>query len=259
MRRIRLIHWNDVEARERAERLRSAGYRVDHGVLDATGLRGLRADPPDAVVIDLSRVPSQGRDVGLGIRMRKATRHVPLVFVGGVPETVARIKSLLPDAVYTTWEGIPSALAHAISHPPADPVVPDSTMAGYAGAPLPKKLGIKANALVGLIDAPEHFERALHDLPDGVVVRRDPKERSDITLWFVRSRQDLEAGIAEMVPAAIKGGLWIVWPKKASGIPSDLSQGVVREIGLATGLVDFKVCAVDRTWSGLRFTVRKPK
>lgn len=259
MYRIRLIHWNDDEARERAERLRSAGYQVDHGVLNAAALRSLRADPPDAVVIDLSRVPSQGRDVGLGIRMRKATRHVPLVFVEGEPEKVRRIKSLLPDAVYTTWDGIPSALSHAISHPPTSPVVPASTMAGYAGAPLPKKLGIKANAVVGLIDAPENFDATLGDLPDGVVVRRDPKERSNVTLWFVRSRQDLEAGIAEMVPTAVKGGLWIVWPKKASGVPSDLSQGVVREVGLATGLVDFKVCAIDRTWSGLRFTVRKPK
>ena len=259
MRRIRLIHWNDAEARERAERLRAAGYRVYHGVLDAAGLHSLRADPPDAVVIDLSRVPSQGRDVALGIRKYKATRHVPLVFIDGEPEKVKRIQSLLPDAVYATRDGMPSALDHAISHPPTSPVVPESTMAGYAGAPLPKKLGIKANAVVGLVDAPENYEATLHDLPDGVVVRRNPRERSDVTLWFVRSRRDLEAGIKGMVSTAVKGGLWIVWPKKASGIPSDLSQGIVREVGLATGLVDFKVCAVDRTWSGLRFTVRKPK
>jgi CheY-like chemotaxis protein len=257
--RIRLIHWNADEARERAERLRSTGYRVDHGVLDAAGLRGLRADPPDAVVIDLSRVPSQGRDVALGIRKYKATRHVPLVFVAGDAEKVERIKALLPDAVYTTWSAVHSSLQHAISHPPANPIVPESTMAGYAGAPLPKKLGIKAGEVVGLVDAPDYFERTLDDLPDGVVVRRDQKERSQITLWFVRSRQDLEAGIEGMVPAAVNGGLWIVWPKKASGTPSDLSQGVVREVGLGTGLVDFKVCAIDQTWSGLRFTVRKPK
>jgi len=257
MHRIRLVHWNAVEARERAERLRSAGYAVEHEMLDAAGLRRLRDDPPDAVIIDLSRIPSQGRDVGLGIRIRKATRHVPLVFVGGAPEKVARVQGLLPDATYTTWAEIHASLQHAISHPPADPVVPDSTMAGYAGAPLPKKLGIKANAVVGLVNAPEHFEGTLGDLPDGVVVRRNPKERSDVVLWFVESRKDLEAGIQSMVTAAKNGGLWIIWPKKSSGFVSDLSQSVVRELGLAAGLVDFKVCAVDRTWSGLRFTQRK--
>jgi DNA-binding response OmpR family regulator len=121
---VRLIHWNAAEAEERADEIRTAGYDVVCEPLDQAGLRALRENPPSAVVVDLSRVPSQGRDVALGIRKYKATRHVPLVFVEGDPEKVSRIKELLPDAVYTTWSRIPNSLKRAIAHPPADPVVP---------------------------------------------------------------------------------------------------------------------------------------
>jgi len=209
------------------------------------------------VVIDLSRSPSQGRDLAVNMRMYKATRHVPLVLVGGGQKTVARLQELLPDAVYTTWDVIGDALAGAIARPPADPVVPDSVFAAYAGTPLPKKLGIKADSVVALVGAPEGFEATLGELPQGAVVRRGASGEADVTLWFTTSREELEREIMRMCAFAAGGGLWIIWPKKASGVESDLSQTVVREVGLASGLVDFKVCAVDATWSGLRFTQRK--
>ena len=256
MYRLRLLHWNEEEARERAQQLDDLGYQVEHKALDRDGLRWLRAEPPDAVVIDLSRLPSQGRDVALGIRTYKATRHVPLVFVDGAPGKVARVRDLLPDAVYTTWREIDAALGEAIAHPPSDPVVPESLMAGYAGTPLPKKLGVKAGSTVALVDAPAGFEETLGVLPTGVRVRPGPDEAGDVTLWFVRSQVDLERDLERMVPAAARGALWIVWPKKASGVVSDLSQTVVRAAGLAAGLVDYKVCSVDATWSGLCFTQR---
>jgi hypothetical protein len=222
-------------------------------------LNAMRAEPPDAVVIDLGRLPSQGRDLALGLRKHTATRHVPLVFVGGVPEKVTRVRELLPDAVYTTWEGIGEALEQAVTHPPADPVVPESTMAAYAGAPLPKKLGIKEGSSVALIDAPEGFETALGEVLERVSLLREASSSSDpdLTLWFVRSRQELEQNIQQMGAYAEKDGLWIIWPKKASGVVSDLSQAVVRKVGLASGLVDYKICSVDATWSGLRFAQRK--
>ena len=259
MRWIRLIHWNAGEAEERAERLRSAGYEVVHETLDAAGLRALREEPPGAVVIDLGRLPSHGRDVALGIRKYKSTRHVPLVFVAGAPEKVARIRELLPDAVYTGWDQIRDSLEDAIAHPPVDPVVPRSLLEGYSGTPLPKKLGIKASSVVALVGAPEGFEETLGELPEGVVLRRRARGQPDVTLWFVRSRRDLQRGIERMGDFASKGGLWIVWPKKSSGVASDLSQAAVREVGLAAGLVDYKVCAIDATWSGLCFTRRKRK
>jgi hypothetical protein len=259
MHRVHLIHWNAAEAEERAIRLTSAGFKVDYEPLIPAGLRRLREDPPAAVVIDLGRLPSQGRDLALNIRETKATRGVPLVFVEGDPKKVARVQELLPDAVYTTWADIGDALQKAIDNPPAEPVVPDSTRAGYAGAPLPKKLGIKANSVVALVDAPEGFEKTLGALPARAAVSRDLPEQADVVLWFNRSRQDLEARLGEMCSLASSGGLWIIWPKKASGVASDLSQTVVRETGLAAGLVDFKVAAIDATWSGLRFTQRKER
>jgi hypothetical protein len=262
MKRIRLIHWNTAEAEERAAQLQAAGYEVNNKVLDGAGLRGLRDDPPDAVVIDLSRRPSQGRDVGLTLRKYVATRRVPLVFVAGKSDKVAHVREFLPDAVYTTWAEIDGALEQAITCPPANPVVPGSVFDVYAGTPLPKKLGIKARSTVVLIDAPEETEDTLGKLPEGAVVLRqvriDP-EPPNLILWFVRSREALECRINEIGASIGRDGLWIIWPKKTSGVTSDLSQAVVRQVGLASGLVDYKICAVDATWSGLRFTRRKDK
>src|SRR5438093_4754768 len=146
--RVRLIHWNSVEAEAGAERLGAAGYHVVAGALDAQTLRALREAPPAAVVIDLSRRPSVGRDLALAIRQYKATRHVPLVLVEGEAEQIARIRRLLPDAAYTTWSRIRSTVKQAIAHPPAEPVVPSSSLAAYSGVPLPKKLGIKPDSVV---------------------------------------------------------------------------------------------------------------
>jgi hypothetical protein len=253
---IRLIHWNTDEAQERALLLKELGYDVAWESFDRDTLRTMRGDPPQAVVIDLSRLPSHGRDVAINIRSYKATRGVPLVFVGGQTNKVDKIEALLPDAVYTTWEDIGEALEEAIAHPPAKPVVPGSVMDAYAGTPLPKKLGIKAGAVVSLVNAPPAFETALGDGPEDVRLSSGIDLEADLTLWFTTSRHELETGIERMASLAHQSGLWIFWPKKSSGVESDLSQNVVREVALAAGLVDFKVCSVDETWSGLRFTQR---
>ena len=257
MYRIRLIHWDAASAKDRGDLLRSAGFEVIHEPLTPAGLRALRADPPNAIVVDLSRVPSQGRDMALGLRKHGATRHVPLVFVGGEPDKVARVKDLLPDAAYTMWEEIVAAVNHAIAIPPEDPVVPKSAFAAYAGTPLAKKLGIKENSVVTLLGAPPGFEDTLGKLPAGVELRRHDPDPCGVNLWFVQSRLELESQIGEMGALAQGGGLWIAWPKKASGVVSDLSQAVVRRTGLDSGLVDFKICSIDATWSGLRFSLRK--
>lgn len=257
--RVRLVHWKPAEAEDKAAILRLAGHDVIHEELRPSSFKEMRTNPPDAVVIDLSRIPSQGRDVGLGIRKYKDTRHVPLVFVGGDAEKVEGIRKLLPDAVYTTWDRIRVALGQAIAQPPKTPVVPSSTMAGYEGAPLPKKLGIQPNAVISLIDAPDGFENSIAGLPAGVSFVRNKPKRSDLAIWFVRSQKDLEHNINGVKGQVGKGGLWIAWPKKASGVLSDLTQASVRKIGLDSGLVDYKVCAIDKTWSGLKFALRPPK
>jgi len=259
MTRVRLIHWKAEEASERIERLKSAGYEVEYSQLDGEGFRSLRNNPPAAFVIDLSRLFSHGRDVGMSLRGYKATRSVPLVFVEGEPEKLERLKQILPDATYTTWSKIRSALKTAIARPVANPVKPESNLAGYSGTPLPKKLGIKPNSTVALVNAPKDFEKTLGELPEGVKFKKQPSGKPDLIIWFLRMRIELENRVGEMQELTGDGGIWLVWPKQASGMKTDLTQNIVRETGLANGLVDYKVCAVDATWSGLKFARRKEK
>jgi len=254
---IRLICWKDDRAAELAAELEAAGFAVNAGTLDGPELRALGQSPPDGVVIDLGRLPAQGRDVGVTLRTTARSRHTPLVFVDGAEDKVARTREVLPDAAYTAREDMAASVRRAIAEPPSDPVVPESNFAGYSGTPLPKKLGIKAGSTVALVEAPEDFEQILGVLPEGTTVVRNVELRADVTLWFLGSLADLHGGIDRMAEIAGDGRLWICWPKKASGIVTDVTQNEVRSTGLATGLVDFKICAIDTTWSGLCFTVRK--
>ena len=177
--------------------------------------------------------------------------------VEGPKAKLAKIKELLPDAVYTGWELIETALAQAIANPPLKPVVPGSVFAAYSGKPLAVKLGIKEGFKVVLLNAPEDFAQTLGDLPKGVQLNWTNRGQRDLTVWFTRSRQELHRGINKIAMAAGRGGLWIAWPKKASGVATDLSHGVVQRAGLDAGLMDYKICAIDATWSGLRFTRRR--
>jgi hypothetical protein len=135
--------------------------------------------------------------------------------------------------------------------------MPAAASAGYSGTPLPRKLGIKPEAVLGLIGAPQGFEGMLGELPPGVTVRRRLRGSFDVIVAFFVERSDLERRLPAcrdaLTPA---GGLWLAWPKRSSGVAADLGEWTVRELGLAAGLVDNKVCAIDATWSGLRFVFR---
>jgi hypothetical protein len=123
-------------------------------------------------------------------------------------------------------------------------------VAGYSGTPLPRKLGIKDGARVRLAGGPAGFATSL-----GVEPR--PRGEADVIVLFCRSAQELGRRFPSLRKALHPtGGLWVAWPKKASGVATDLTEGVVRGYGLSQGLVDNKVCAIDDTWSGLRFVVR---
>jgi hypothetical protein len=130
--------------------------------------------------------------------------------------------------------------------------------AGYSGTPLAKKLGITEGSRLVVLDAPESFADTVAPLPPGVSMSPRLKGKADVIVCFTTSRADfarrLDALRAAMQPAA---GLWIAWPKKASKVPTDMTEDVVREVALPTGLVDNKVCAIDDTWSGLRLVIRK--
>ena len=131
-------------------------------------------------------------------------------------------------------------------------------MAGYSGTPLPRKLGIKPGHRVLVLHAPDGFTgEALAELPADVTVRRRARGSADVIVAFHRRRAELARAMPRlrelMEPAA---GLWIAWPKRASGVATDLTEDVVRELALANRLVDNKVCAIDDTWSGLRLVIR---
>ena len=129
--------------------------------------------------------------------------------------------------------------------------------AGYSGTPLVKKLGIKPGATVALIGAPDGFDDTVGELPDGVTVRRRLQGRFDVIVAFYVESSVLERRLPALRRALQPaGGLWLAWPKRASGVATDLSDNVVRELGLAAGLVDNKVCAIDEVWSGLRLVYR---
>ncbi len=130
--------------------------------------------------------------------------------------------------------------------------------AGYSGAPLPKKLDIKAGHRVALLDTPSELRSAIVPSATEVTVQDSvDSEPLDVILLFVSSVEGLQHGFAAAATALRPtGGLWVCWPKKASGIVTNLNENVIRDIGLAAGLVDNKVCAVDATWSGLRFVYR---
>ena len=147
--------------------------------------------------------------------------------------------------------------------------------AGYSGTPLPRKLGIKPGARVGLAGAPDGFGALLEPLPDGARVEAGAPAAGaagavlpgpvlpgtgpfDVIVFFTVEQAELAGRLSElrarMAPAA---GLWIAWPKRASRVPTDMTEDVIREIALPTGLVDNKVCAIDQVWSGLRLVIRR--
>ena len=131
-------------------------------------------------------------------------------------------------------------------------------MAGYSGTPLARKLGIKEEARLALLGAPEGFDAELAPLPDGVQILRRLGPDLDVAVLFVTERRQLERRFPD-VARSMKpdGGFWVAWPKRASKVPTDLTEDVLREVGLPQGLVDNKVCAVTEVWSGLRFVWRK--
>lgn len=130
-------------------------------------------------------------------------------------------------------------------------------MAGYSSTPLPEKLGIKENSRIAFVNAPDGFEDYLGPLPgDAEIVKRLTKPL-DLVLFFVTTERALAKNFAKLAAKLTTNGMiWIAWPKKSSGVATDLSFERVQRIGLDAGLVDVKICAIDETWSGLKFVYR---
>ncbi|RPI22092.1 MAG: DUF3052 domain-containing protein, partial [Acidobacteria bacterium] len=122
-------------------------------------------------------------------------------------------------------------------------------MDAYSGTPLPKKLGIKPGSVVSLIGEPAGF-RQIVDMPPGAAFQDQLNGKEDLVIWFVTSQSELQREITRLAPRVPAGGIWISWPKKASGVQTDVSENIVRATGLSAGLVDYKIAAIDKTWSG---------
>ena len=120
-----------------------------------------------------------------------------------------------------------------------------------------KKLGIKSDSVLTLLGEPADFLNTLGSLPPNVKIRKTAIGDRDLTVWFPRNLAELKRRIKPIAAAVETGGLWIAWPKKSAGMESDLTQDAIRQLGLAEGIVDHKICAIDDNYSGLRFAKRK--
>jgi len=255
MPRVRLFHWKAAEAKPRIDVLRAAGYAVDY---DETfvSFRAARQSPPDAFVIDLTRMPSQGREVAVALRGSKATRAVPIVFVEGDPEKIPTIQRLLPDATYTTYAKVRGALKTAIAKPPSSPVVPTQMMDRFAHRSVVQKLGISKAARVAVIDAPADYAKALTGLPDGVTLIEDETNATDarIVLWFFHDPAGFQSALRRLRAVAARSRVWVLWRKnKRDGLDGSLVRRAILDIGL----VDYKICSYDESWSAMVLAVKK--
>lgn len=131
-------------------------------------------------------------------------------------------------------------------------------MAGYSGTPLVRKLGIKSDFVLSVINPPDDYSQLVSPLPDGVTIQSIATGELDLAHIFTTSRSELYGEVRRMRDLIKQDGMiWVSWPKKASKVTTDVTEDVVREIALPLGLVDVKVCAVDEIWSGLKLVIRK--
>ena len=254
MARVRLFHWKAEEAKPLLTLLKAAGYSVDFGPVST--YREIRLSPPDAIIIDLSRMPSHGREIGVYVRGSKATRHVPILFVGGEPEKIEVVRRVLPDAVYTPASRLRSALRTAIANPPENPLKPAQMMDRWGTRTTAQKLGIAENSRVFVIDPPSGYARAIGDLPEGASFEEESAEACKVALWFVHGIAEFHAALPRMRTLAARSRLWILWRKSKQ---DGLNGNIIRAGAIDVGLVDYKICSINETWSAMVFAVKKVK
>jgi CheY-like chemotaxis protein len=253
--RVRIIHWRPSEARPLIETCRAGGFEVEYDDIPSPALaKEIRHNQPDALVIDLTRLPSHGREMAMAIRRTKFSRHIPIVFVDGEPEKVAAVRKALPDATFTSRKQLCSRIEAAIARPVANPIAPPGVMERYGSRTKAQKLGIKEGSTVAVVDPPHDYETVLGDLGEGVELVENPAAVHPVTLWFVRDPAAVLAALRRMHAIAPRTRLWILRPK---GPKSQLNETFLREAGNEVGLVDYKICAINDYWTGMVFARRK--
>jgi hypothetical protein len=255
MARVRLFHWRAEEATTLLTLLKAAGYSVDYKE-PVSSYREVRLSPPDAIVIDLSRLPSHGREVAVFLRGSKATRRIPIVFVGGEPEKIEGVRRVLPDAVYTPVARLRSTLRSAIANPPPDPLKPAQMMDRWGTRTTAQKLGIAKDSRVFVIDPPSDYARAIGALPDGAAFEEQSSVDCAVSLWFVHGIAEFQAALPRMRALAARSRLWILWRKSKQ---DGLNGNIIRAGCVDVGLVDYKICSINETWSAMVFAVKKTR
>ena len=217
----------------------------------------VRENPPDALVIDLTRLPSHGREVAIYLRRTKYARHIPLIFVDGEQEKVEATRGLLPDATFVNRKHLGAGIRAACAKRVGDPVLPPGIMQRYSSRTVAQKLGIREGSTVGVIDPPRDYAAVIGELPADAVLVEEPASPQSVTLWFVRDPRAYYAGLRRMAGMAQRTKLWIVW-RKGGAARSHLTDKEIREQANEAGLVDYKICAVSAQWSAMAFARRKP-
>ncbi len=259
---LRLVCWNEADAEHHAAELRRAAYRVVAEPLANPGgaVRYFREADPDAVIIDLDRLPSHGRELGMSLRASKSTCHLPLIFAGGLATKVDPIRAAIPGATFVPWDDAPAAIKRAMAQPPAPRLRSRELQKIADSGALGRKLDVKPHAHFAIL-APSSdgswLSELLTPIPDGVVEQHRVNASTTLVLFIVDTRRGLAQAFTQARTSLPRNAsLWIVHPKQTSPLAADFNQDDVREAGLSYGFVDYKVCAVDKDWSALKFARR---
>jgi hypothetical protein len=259
---LRLVCWNEADAERHAAELRREGYRVVAEPLANPGgaVRYFREVDPDAVVIDLDRLPSYGRELGMSLRASKSTCHLPLIFAGGLAAKVDPIRAAIPGAIFAAWEDVLAAVRRAMDQPLAPRLLSRELPKATAPGALERKLDIKAQthfAIVPLTGDGSWLSEILTSIPEGSVPQRRLDASTTLALFLVNTRRELIHAFTQARKSLPRNAsLWIVHPKQTSSLAGDFNQDDVREAGLSRGFVDYKVCAINKDWSALKFARR---
>lgn len=239
------------EAEEVLDVLRDAGYTVEYKPeFRSEMLREWRKSPPDAFVIDLSRLPSHGKEIAIALRRSPTTRRIPIIFCQGELRKVAALRELLPDASYCQIPELVQTVTSALTRPVAECVIPAAMMDRYQGRSTAEKLGLRQGSTLALIDPPPHVAKILGELPAQVEWLEGD---ADVTLCFLHNPDSLRRTFSEMKGLSGRTKLWMLWCKKTSPGHSGVTEPAVRDAGVSLGLVDYKICSVNQDWSGMLF------
>jgi hypothetical protein len=171
---------------------------------------------------------------------------------------VEAVRQVLPDASYCAGTKLLTALRKCLKARPANaPVVPLQMMDRYQGRTTAQKMGIVAGSKVAVVNAPRDYAQVIGEVPEGVEFDEESTAGSAVTVWFVEDPETYVRALPRMKHIAAGSKLWIAWPKKSARKDSTLNENLIRDLALEKGLVDYKVCSVNQTWSGLCLAVRK--